>query len=113
MLIKEKNKYKGIYIHDCKNESMELFILEIFLDKMEHLPISENILICNNETLIQEIKDFFYRAILCDYNCLFVVEINDSFSEYQQNIMISNIDKLLSLKYEKIKELKKYGLQNI
>ena len=47
---------------------------------------------------------FFYRAILCDYNTLFVVEINDSFSALQQNIMNSLIDALLSYKNEKYKE---------
>ena len=66
MLIKEKNKYKGIYIHECEDESMEVFILEIFLDKMEQLPNSENILICNNETSPEEFQVFLYRAILCD-----------------------------------------------
>jgi hypothetical protein len=111
MLIKEKNKYKGIYIHECEDESMEVFILEIFLDKMEKLPNSENFLICNNETSPEEIQAFFYRAILCDYNTLFAVEINDSFSENQQNIMYSYIEKLLASKYEKYKEFQKENIE--
>ena len=28
---------------------------------------------------------FFHRALLCHYNTLFAVEINDSFSDYQHN----------------------------
>ena len=111
MLIKEKNKYKGIYIHECEDESMEVFILEIFLDKMEQLPNSENILICNDETSPEEIQVFLYRAILCDYNTLFAVEINDSFSENQQNIMYSYIEKLLASKYEKYKEFQKENIE--
>jgi hypothetical protein len=39
-----KNIYKGIYLHECKNESMEEFILKIFLDKMNQLPIAQNLL---------------------------------------------------------------------
>ena len=111
MLIKEKNKYKGIYIHECEDESMEVFILEIFLDKMEQLPNSENILICNDETSPEEIQVFLYRAILCYYNTLFAVEINDSFSENQQNIMYSYIEKLLASKYEKYKEFLKENIE--
>ena len=44
---------------------------------------------------------FFSNAILCDFNTLFVVEINDSFSDIQQSLMISFIDKLLKDKMEK------------
>jgi hypothetical protein len=49
-------------------------------------------------------QSFFNRAILCDYNTLFLVEINDSFSDFQQNIMYTYIDTLLSYKNEKYKE---------
>ena len=104
MLMKNKNKYKGIYLHKCENESMEEFILYIYLDKMEQLPIAQNILICNKETSQEEIQAFFYRAILCDYNTLFVVEINDSLYDFQQNIMSIYLDTLLTYKNEKYKE---------
>ena len=41
---------------------------------------------------------FFYRTILYKYNTLFVVEINGSFSNYQQRCMNIFIDKLLTYK---------------
>ena len=47
---------------------------------------------------------FFNRAILCDYNILFIVEINDSFSDIQKNIMFTYIDTLLLYKKEKYKK---------
>ena len=50
---------------------------------------------------------FFHRAILCDYNTLFVIEINDSLSNDQKYLIINYIDTLLSFKNEKYKELKK------
>ena len=108
MLIKDNgNKYNGIYLHNCENESMEEFILNIFLDKMNQLPIAQNVLICSKETSIEEMQAFLYRAILCDFNTLFVVEINDSFSDFQQNIMYTYIDTLLTYKSEKYKENEK------
>ena len=111
MLIKEKNKYKGIYLHKCENESMEEFILDIFWNKIGKLPIAQNILISNKETSLEEMQAFFYRAILCDYNTLFIVEINDTFSDFQQNIMYTYIDSLLTYKNEKYKELEKKNVE--
>ena len=92
------NNYKGIYLYECVYNSMEEFIINIFLDKINDLPIGQNILIINEETSIENIQSFFYRALLCNYNTLFVVEINDSISDYQQNIMINYLVDILSYK---------------
>jgi len=100
MLIKGEKKYYGIYIYKCENISMEQYILKLFQDKLDKLPIAQNILICSNETSIEEMQSFFYRAILCDYNTLFVIEILESFSNFQHNKMYSYIDKLLSYKFK-------------
>ena len=97
LLIKGEAKYKGFYLYKCEqDESMEEFILNIFLEKMECLPIAQNILITNEGTSPEEIQAFFYRAILCNYNTLFVIEINNSFTEFQQNIMNIYINKILN-----------------
>ena len=100
ILIKGEKKYKGIYLFKCENLSMEQYILYLFQEKLGKLPIAQNILICSNETSIEEMQSFFYRAILCDYNTLFVIEILESFSNFQHNKMYSYIDKLLSYKLE-------------
>ena len=68
------------------------------------MPIAQNILIANKETSPEEIQAFLYRAILYNYNILFVVYINDSFSDYQQDILNSYIANLLSKKYKNYKE---------
>ena len=44
---------------------------------------------------------FFHRALLCHYNTLFTVEINDSFSDYQQSKMNTYIDNLLTIKSDR------------
>ena len=106
-IISTKKIYKGIYLHGCENNSMEEFIVNLFWDKTNELPIAQNVLITNKETSYEEIQAFLHRAILCNYNTLFFVEINDSFSNYQQSIMNSCIDDLLLFKKEKYDEEKK------
>ena len=98
------NKCKGIYLHECENNSMERFILNLFWDKIGELPIAQNVLITNKETSSEEMQAFFHRAILCNYNTLFVVEINDSFSDNQQSIMNRYVANLLSEKFKNYKE---------
>ena len=107
MKIIEKSKYRGISIKKCEKNSMEEYILGLFLEKLDKLPIAQNILICSNETSIEEIQSFLYRAILCESNTLFVVEILESFSNFQHNKMYSYIDKLLSIKLDKYKKQNK------
>jgi hypothetical protein len=104
MKIKSDKNNRGIYLKKCTNISTEEKILSIFMEKLERLPIAQNILICSKETTIEEIQSFFYRAILCDQNTLFVVEILDTFSNFQHNKMYGYIDKLLSYKFNKAKK---------
>jgi len=99
-----KSKEKGIYLFECENNSMEISILNFYWDKLRELPIAQNILFANEETSPEEIQGFLYRAILCNYNVLFIIEINDSFSDYQQGIMNGYITDLISEKYKKYKE---------
>ena len=100
MLIQGDKKYRGIYIYKCQNASMEQLILYIFKSKLGILPVAQNILICGKETSNEEMQSFFYRAILCDYNTLFIIEVLESFSNFQHNKMYNYIDKLLSYKLE-------------
>ena len=95
---------KGIYLHECEDNSMEEFIINLYWDKINELPIAQNVLITSKETSTEEIQSFFHRAILCNYNTLFVVEINDSFSDFQQSKMNNYIDSLLSYKNQRYNE---------
>ena len=108
LLIKGKNEFKGIYLYNCeKNESEEGYILKLFLEKIEKLPLAQNVLIPSNETSPEEIQAFFYRAILCEFNTLFVIELNNSFSNFQQNIMYSYINSILTYKNKIYNEITK------
>ena len=96
--------YKGIYLYKCKkNESMEKFIINLFFDKIGKYPIAQNVLITNKETSDEEIQSFFARAILCKYNTLFAVEINQSISKYQQCTMNAYIYQYLLIQFKKYK----------
>ena len=110
---KINKSFKGIEIKKCVKISMEEYILYLFQTKLKKLPIAQNVLICINETTIEEIQSFFYRAILCEFNTLFVVEIYESFSNFQHNKMYSYISKLLSIKFEKYKNENKEKKKNI
>ena len=106
--IKIKNgtiETKGIYIYESDSESMEEDILEIFLDKIGRLPVAQNILITNKETSYEEMQAFLNRAILCRYNTLFVIEINESFSQSQQRYLNRFVDKLISYKNTKVEKV--------
>ena len=108
ILIKEeKTKYKGIFLHESEDKSIGKFIYDIFVEKIGQKPIAQNILISSKETSIEEIQAFLYRSILCDYNTLFVVEINESLSDYQQGIMYNYLDELLLYKMDKYKSVEK------
>ena len=63
-----KYKKKGISIIKCKEEqSIEENILSLFANKLDKLPIAQNVLICNRETTFEETQSFLYMAILCDF----------------------------------------------
>lgn len=68
--------------------SMEEYIINLIFDKTVGLKITQNVLIIVNiETYTEDIHVFFHRANLYNYNNLFLVEINYSFSEIQQSTM--------------------------
>ena len=107
MSMLENNKYKGIYLYECDDDSTGKTIYQLFLQKIGQKPIAQNILINSKETSIEEIQAFLYRSILCDYNTLFVVEINESMSDYKQGIMYNVLDELLIYKMERYKSMNK------
>ena len=113
--IKKKNPYnnilinyedfKGIYKYKIEADSFEEEILNLFLKLTKNIPISQNVLKCNEETTIEEIFTFLHRAILCDFYSLFIIEINDSLSSYQSNYICKTTENILNLYKNKINEL--------
>ena len=96
--IKKYYVFKGIYIFNSKYNSIEEDIIRIFLDKIGTIPVAQNILINNKETTFEEMQAFFNRAILCEYNTLFIAGIDDSFSDFQIKCMLNLVNELLTYK---------------
>lgn len=75
MLIKGEVKYRGCYLYKCEqDESMEEFIVNIFIDKISYTPIAQNVLFTKEGISPDEMQAFFYRAILCDYHTLLLLK---------------------------------------
>ena len=88
-IIKQMNKkYEGIYVYKCEKLEKDLFQIYYYLTNNN--PISQNILLCNKETSKEEITSFFYRAILCEYNSLFIIG-GIEFLEFEQKICLINL----------------------
>ncbi len=102
--IKKEHDLKGIYTYFSKSVSLEEDILKIFLEKVGKIPIAQNILINSKETSYEEMQAFFHRAILCEDNALFIVELNGSFSPYQQRCMNVFIDNVLTFQNNEFKK---------
>ena len=107
MRIKREYTIKGIFVYKSESESMEGDILQLFLDNINKPPIPQNILITNKETSYEEMHAFLNRAILCRYNTLFAIEINESLSLDQQKDLNRFITKLLAYKNEYLSKRKK------
>ena len=102
----ENNNFKGIYSYKCKVSSIEEQILYLYLNLTKNMPISQNILKCNEETSYEEMFSFFHRAILCSFHTLFVVEINNSLSIIQNDSLCKIINHLLNFINKEKKEIK-------
>lgn len=62
MRIFTKEDYKGIYQIQSLSGTMENDILKIFLKLTGRLPVAQNILIINNDSLYEEIQSFFFLS---------------------------------------------------
>ena len=118
------NKFKGIYFVRMEIYLMEKYIIKKFLDFTGQMPIAQNILFVNEETNIEEIKAFLCRAILCEYNTLFIVVIkpkqnkisnlfdfSSSTLELLQKKIVECLDIFLSYKNQKYNEEKKKNVE--
>ena len=65
--------YKGLFIYYFPSEFLEQYVLNIYLNLTNNLPIYQTILFCNQETNKEEIFSFLYRAMLCEENILFTI----------------------------------------
>ena len=99
-----KNNKKGIYYLNSQKTSIEEKSVELFFEYLGKPPISQNILLINKDTSYEELESFLYRAILCKYNSLFIIGLN--------NLISSQEDSLLRIINDLIKFIKKRDKMN-
>ena len=120
--IYEKNKvkensylYPGLYRNVKIGDNSELIfnILNIYINLTGNAPIINTVLICNEETNIEKIRAFLYRAIFCDKPILFLITNMECLElSLKQSIFKTlkdlyqlkkrNINSYLLLMYEKV-----------
>ena len=119
--------YKGLFIYYFPSEFLEQYVINIYLNLTNNLPIYQTILFCNQETNKEEIFSFLYRAILCEENILFTIikpenldldSSNYLFKIYNEiYINTPNIKSLLLIVYSStnslINQFKKIGKTNL
>ena len=94
----ELNLEPGLYRKIKAGDNAELIntILNIYLNITGNLPIINTLLICNEETNIEKIKSFLYRAINCNKPVLFLI----SNMECLELKITQNIIKTLKMLYK-------------
>ena len=94
----ELNLEPGLYRKIKAGDNAELIntILNIYLNITGNLPIINTLLICNEETNIEKIKSFLYRAINCNKPVLFLI----SNMECLELKITQNIIKTLKILYK-------------
>ena len=74
-VLADSNLAPGLYRKVKNGDNCELIIniLNIYLNLTDNVPLIDTLLICNEDTTIEKIKAFLYRAIFCDKPVLFVM----------------------------------------
>ena len=90
-LLKEKDKYNGLYTYHC--EKLELNLFQIYKHLTGNPPLAQNILLCNKVTYKEEIYTFIYRAVKCEYNSCFVIAGVENLEYELTSYMLELFDK--------------------
>lgn len=108
-VIPELNLRPGLYRKIKVGDNNDLIdnVLNIYQNLTKNVPIINTLLICNEETSLEKIRSFLYRAILCDSPTLFVI----SNLECLELSITHNIIKTLTMLYKyKNKQINSYLL---
>ena len=93
-------EYKGLYIYLCDKLEKELFQIYKYLTSKN--PIAQNILLCNQDTLNEEIISFLYRAILCEFNVCFIVGGIELLNSEQKATLLEILNGLFMENHDKM-----------
>ena len=95
--------YRKIKFENYSELTVE--IINLYFNLTGNFPIRNTLLFCNEETTIEQIRAFLYRAIFCEYPILFVIYN----MEYLSLSITQNIIKIIK-KLSKLKNINSYLL---
>ena len=72
-IINFKYNFHGLYNYLAVETGIEEQILSWYYLLTKNYPMAHSLLLCNKDTSSDEIISFMYRAILCQYNVLFMI----------------------------------------
>ena len=81
-----------------KNSFSYDYIINIYLNITGKIPIPHTILICNENTSIEQIRAFFYRVFLCETRTLFLILNLEYLNFSSSNYFIKKLKKFYNLK---------------
>lgn len=108
-LVKDKERFHGLFSYLLKDDivdkmkDIEEHILYLYKFITGQKPMAQNILFCNEETTLEEINSFMYRAFLCQYPSLFTLAKIENLNKEKKKL-IKNL--LNTLYIKRIKEIK-------
>ena len=85
----KENDYKGFYFYPSTIEEND--ILNIFIVLTKSIPMNNNILFCNKETLNDEMYIFLLRAIFCKSHSLFLIFIPEYINNTQKIYLVNQL----------------------
>ena len=98
---KYRNEFIGLYTYLLESEKsgeiqkgIEQHILNWYHFLTGHPPMAQTILLCNEETTSEEITSFLFRAILCEYNIVFMIGNIESLKAEKRQILTQVINNL-------------------
>ena len=96
--------YEGLHLYYMKVEDMEKEIIEWYELLTGNIPTAHTTLLCNEDTTIEEIIAFLFRAIFCNYYVFFTItnveylslDIKNKINEILNIFYVENKDKMKS-----------------
>ena len=90
---KDFEKMKGIYFNGCMN--LENEIIQWYKYFTNNMPLAKTLLLCKQDTTIEELLSFLYRAIKCKHHILFCLARTNYLSGEKKNYILDTISELL------------------
>ena len=104
----EPGLYRKVKFGD--NNTLINNIIDAYLNMTNNLPIINTLLLCNEETTIQIIKSFLYRALFCDKPILFLMANMEFLDLSTTRKLIKTLKYILKVLKSRNKKIKSYIL---